>query len=249
MTTQRIKILLLFCMVLTTVNAEAQFQEWGNMKYKGGEYAVFKLKIDDTLQKNIRIIDNKKLQPENEFFHSMDSLYTTYFAITSGIVDSACNPLGLLISDGKKINVLNRGTGYGNFYLQPNGFFAVDSTGVAIEESNEFDNGRVYSTAVQSGPVLVSGGVVNPAFSVTSKNKYLRCGVGICTSGSEKFLYFIKAVVPVSFYQFAELFKDKFKCQSALTFESGGNCSFHLSGISLKTDKDVVVCRYILVTL
>src|SRR5690242_12105038 len=55
------------------------------------------------------------------------------FATNAGMYDREYRPLGLTIADGKVLRPLNpaRGGGAGNFGLQPNGIFYVDSQGEA----------------------------------------------------------------------------------------------------------------------
>ncbi|HWW12734.1 MAG TPA: hypothetical protein VN018_09465 [Brevundimonas sp.] len=43
--------------------------------------------------------------------------------------DTGLNAIGLLVENGRTLTPLNRRGGDGNFYLQPNGVFAVDRSG------------------------------------------------------------------------------------------------------------------------
>ena len=51
------------------------------------------------------------------------------FAMNAGMFDPNFNPVGLFVEEGIVVKQINRskGKGEGNFYMQPNGFFYIDS--------------------------------------------------------------------------------------------------------------------------
>ena len=53
------------------------------------------------------------------------------FAMNAGMFHPDMKPVGLLVIDGREIAPINRSTGSGNFYLQPNGVFLIDAAGSA----------------------------------------------------------------------------------------------------------------------
>jgi prepilin-type processing-associated H-X9-DG protein len=70
--------------------------------------------------------------------------------------------------------------------------------------------------ASQSGPMLVVDGKMHPRFSKSGTSRKVRNGVGIDASGNAIFAI---SEAPVTFYEFAKLFRDGFKCRNALFFD------------------------------
>ena len=238
----------IFFLVLANF-ADAQFTEKHNLNYNNAFYDILIVPADSTSLLKITTITNSLSLSEVQFFdHLSKSFNQTYFAITASIVDSLCNPLGLLISDANKIKDINLGQGVGNFYLKPNGLLYVDSLGeIVIQESSAFNPSLNYKLALQSGPMLVSKGVVNTSFDKNSKNRNVRCGVGIFEDQSKKYLIFAKSITPVTFFQFTQLFVEKYKCGQALNLESGNNCSIHFPTINLIYRTQIGICRYLVI--
>ena len=56
-------------------------------------------------------------------------------------------------------------------------------------------------------------GKINPAFSQDSQSTYTRSGVGIAPDGS---IFFAISNAPVTFYEFASLFKEELDAANAL---------------------------------
>jgi uncharacterized protein YigE (DUF2233 family) len=105
-----------------------------------------------------------------------------------------------------------------NFYLLPNGVFAIDSSGAFIvmqtEEYKKFlSRAKAIKYATQSGPMLVTNGSINPNFRSGSYNTNIRSGVGLMSADR---IVFIISDSMVNFFDFAVLFKDVFKCSNAL---------------------------------
>ena len=138
------------------------------------------------------------------------------------------SPKGLFIQDNKLISApdyKNIPDG-GNFYLEPNGIFAIKTNGQLIVASrdkfrNEYDgmffrfSGIKY--ALQSGPMLVVDGKINSQFSKNSKSHKPRTGVGIDKQGKA---VFVLSLQNISFYNFAEVFR-KLGCDNALFLDGG----------------------------
>lgn len=124
---------------------------------------------------------------------------------------------GLLILEGQTIQPIDTQTnGYGNFYLQPNGVFAIDTTGKALlltpQEFADSVDEEVIRYATQSGPMLLVEGEPNPLFSDPSPNRHIRNGVGLTPEGK---VVFAISEQPVTFYNLASLFRMK-GCNQAL---------------------------------
>lgn len=139
------------------------------------------------------------------------------FAMNGGIFDKQFAPVGLYVEEGKELVPLNLGEGEGNFFIKPNGVFWVDESGRAgVVDAREYSEqgGRgAVRFAVQSGPMLVKGGVVNGALDRESKSRRVRNGVGVRGDGA---VVFVMSEEPVTFFEMAELFRRRLGCAEAL---------------------------------
>jgi len=137
------------------------------------------------------------------------------FAANAGMFDPTNNPVGLFVQNGNVRFPLNLADGPGNFYMKPNGVFFIDAQRKAhVVESGDYATQLAPPVwATQSGPLLVGGGDINPDFTPDSKNRKIRSGVGVTKNGE---VVFALSKQPVTFYDFAELFRVKFQCSNAL---------------------------------
>lgn len=138
------------------------------------------------------------------------------FATNSGIFMQNYIPLGLHVEKGKQIRGLNkRKSGYGNFYMKPNGVFYIknDNSAGVCKSIDYKSSGIKYAS--QSGPILVIDGEINPAFRKGSKHAHIRNGVGVLKDGK---IVFAISEEQLSFYEFAAFFK-KMGCKNALYFD------------------------------
>ncbi|MFM2243370.1 MAG: hypothetical protein RLZ97_2226 [Verrucomicrobiota bacterium] len=103
--------------------------------------------------------------------------------MNGGIYEPGGVPSGLFIQDGKELNPVNRREGKGNFFLKPNGIFLIDAGGARVIDTVEWREGGAVKWAVQSGPLLLRGGKVHPAFREGSPNRLHRNGVGVRGDG------------------------------------------------------------------
>lgn len=106
-------------------------------------------------------------------------------AITNGgIHRPGLIPSGLYVEDGVELTPLNRATGSGNFFLQPNGVFWIDDGQAGIETTEDYGGvDREVEAAVQSGPMLVIDSSINPAFNESSTSTHRRNAVGVDAEG------------------------------------------------------------------
>ncbi|MFZ4473971.1 MAG: phosphodiester glycosidase family protein [Saprospiraceae bacterium] len=146
-----------------------------------------------------------------------DGQKSLVFATNAGMYTRVNAPQGLYIQNGKVlVPVDRRKEEFGNFYVQPNGIFLIDTAGVAkILITDQYNNEMASSIrfATQSGPMVVVNGVINAHFKEGSDNLNIRSGVGILPDGRP---VFVISNQPVNFYDFASVFNNKLKCQSAL---------------------------------
>ncbi|MEO0584994.1 MAG: phosphodiester glycosidase family protein, partial [Bacteroidota bacterium] len=122
-------------------------------------------------------------------FESLEALARKYekelvFAMNAGMFERNRQAKGLLILNGQEYKPLDLSKdGYGNFYMQPNGVFAIDSSGKAyVVKTENFlplrdTVGIRYAT--QSGPMMVIEGQINPKFNDGSPNRHIRNAVGV----------------------------------------------------------------------
>lgn len=135
------------------------------------------------------------------------------FAMNAGMYKTDHSPLGLYIEKGKTLSELStKESGYGNFYMQPNGvFYITDSNKAVVCKTTDFKSeGVKYAT--QSGPMLLIDGDIHDRFKDGSKNLNIRNGVGILPNGS---IVFGMSKDLINFYDFATYFKS-LGCENAL---------------------------------
>jgi uncharacterized protein YigE (DUF2233 family) len=137
------------------------------------------------------------------------------FAMNAGMYDWNGLPIGLYVENGKERHALNRRSGKGNFHLQPNGVFWIDSNGPHVAETHSFAASKPDGLrwATQSGPMLVTKGQLHPKFSRDGSSRYIRNGVGLSKQGR---LLFVISDDRISFGKFARLFHDRLGCDDAL---------------------------------
>lgn len=135
-------------------------------------------------------------------------------ATNAGIFTPSFAPGGLLVSDGEVLRDLNLSDGAGNFHLMPNAVFGLRDDGTAfVVESSAYDGAGV-TFATQSGPALLLGGEVHPAFNEGSANLAWRSGVGVSADGGT--VYLALSVAPTNFWDFATMFRDELGLRDAL---------------------------------
>lgn len=136
------------------------------------------------------------------------------FSMNAGMYLPDMAPQGLYIEQGEVIAPTDAGDGDTNFYLKPNGVFAIDASGRArVIPSDAFAVEPNVAYATQSGPMLVIDGSLHPKFSENGTSLYVRNGVGVRVDGT---VVFAISLTPVSFGRFARLFRDALGCPNAL---------------------------------
>lgn len=140
---------------------------------------------------------------------------TLGFAMNAGMYAPGRAPLGLHIEDATERAPLVTAAGPGNFGMLPNGVFCVTSGGFSVIESRAFAAAPpACRIATQSGPMLVIGGALHPRFLPDSTSVYIRNGVGVSRDGQRA--VFAISDDPVTFHQFARLFRDVLDLPDAL---------------------------------
>jgi uncharacterized protein YigE (DUF2233 family) len=139
---------------------------------------------------------------------------TLTFAMNAGMFDDKLKPIGLYVENGVTKKKINRKNGYGNYHLKPNGVFYVEDGQAGVQETEAYVKvAHRPSLATQSGPMLVVNGKIHPKFSTTGTSAKIRNGVGV-TAGGE--VLFVLSEWPVTFHEFARLFRDDLATPNAL---------------------------------
>jgi uncharacterized protein YigE (DUF2233 family) len=179
-------------------------------------------RIDLTTER-LRIFLNDTKDRPLKYFSGVNRLLRAnderlVFAMNAGMYHKDFSPVGLLVSDGIELRPLNLDQAPGNFFLKPNGVFLVSDAGARIVESSRYPalDERVQ-IATQSGPLLVLDGALHPAFREDSTSRYIRNGVGVL---SRTEVVFAISETPVTFHEFATLFRNGLGCKDALFLDA-----------------------------
>lgn len=152
------------------------------------------------------------------------------FITNAGIYSKSYRPAGLWIEKGQTLNALNTQSGSGNFHLQPNGVFLINDQGAHILTTKDYQrlNPSAFY-ALQSGPMLVINGKINPRFQPQLKSPYKRNAVCIDKEGNPAFILTLKRTQEwPNLYQFSHALKN-LSCQQALYLD-GSISSWYLQG-------------------
>ena len=154
------------------------------------------------------------------------------FAMNAGMYEPDRTPTGLFVQEGHQVQALNvqarpQDRDTPNFYLSPNGVFAIGSAGPLIVSTRAFAESppRHVRLATQSGPLLLAGGaIVARAVSTGSDAQALRNRRnGICVNGKAVVLVEVDAM---TLHQFAVYLRDVVGCRDAL-YMDGAVSSVH----------------------
>ena len=136
------------------------------------------------------------------------------FAMNGGMYDPQYAPVGFYIEDGRTLHGANTRNGFGNFHLKPNGVFYLGESGAGVRETEGYLQAKRNDRfATQSGPMLVIAGRIHPRIRAVSTSAKIRNGVGVRDG---HVVVFALSREPVSFYDFATLFKDRLGTPDAL---------------------------------
>ncbi len=158
--------------------------DFTKIEYKGIRYFVFKCDPKKYKIELLNVLPNKTLCTMAKIRDlKKDKLV---FAMNGGMFMDNGIALGLFVHAGKQTRFPVRDTtGYGNFYVQPNGVFMMADGGAArVLTTVEFmfqQSGVMEAT--QSGPMLVHNGMCNRKFVDTSPNINIRNAVGVDRKG------------------------------------------------------------------
>ena len=135
-------------------------------------------------------------------------------AMNAGMFEADGSPVGWCVAEGRTLKGPNVAEGEGNFFLKPNGVFALqDGKALVLETASAAKRLTAATFITQSGPLLVDRGSIHPAFREGSSNRLIRNGVGVAADGG---VWLAISEDPVSFHESATLFREVLGCPNAL---------------------------------
>jgi uncharacterized protein YigE (DUF2233 family) len=161
--------------------------------------------------------------PDGQPFGTFERIETTLaaegrrlaFAMNAGMYHPDRSPVGLYRDPSGEARGIVTAAGPGNFGMLPNGVFCIEAERFAVVESRAFAAAApACRYATQSGPLLVLDGALHPRFLPESRSRNLRNGVGVSADGRRA--VFAISAAPVSFHEFARLFRDALGLPDAL---------------------------------
>ena len=177
-------------------------------------YIICEFKASDGIELFLR---DDQGAPLAQFDRVRDALATRkrtlLFAMNAGMYHEDRSPVGLYIENGQTLKRLSTADGPGNFSMKPNGVFYISGGKAGVLETRTFARRELKPAfATQSGPMLVIDGKLHPRFLEDSTSRYRRNGVGVAGSNVK----FALADTPVTFHEFAHVFRDVLKTPNAL---------------------------------
>jgi uncharacterized protein YigE (DUF2233 family) len=152
------------------------------------------------------------------------------FAMNAGMYAEDRAPVGLYVENGRTLNGANTRAGPGNFHMRPNGVFWIDGARVGVTETARFLKSRQRAQfATQSGPMLVVGGRIHPRIHEDGVSQKFRNGVCVQDGHIARFAI---SNQPVTFYEFARLFRDRLRCKDALFLDGGSASALYAPSLS-----------------
>jgi uncharacterized protein YigE (DUF2233 family) len=177
----------------------------------------------DLRKQRLKMFHADEKQRPLKYFSAIDRLLDAtnerlLFAMNAGMYHPDYSAVGLLVIDGEEHQPLNLDTADGNFFLKPNGVFLVSDAGARVIESSRYPLLKEdVRLATQSGPLLVLDGALHPAFREDSTSRFIRNGVGTLSSDE---VVFAISEQPVTFHEFALLFRNGLGCKDALFLDA-----------------------------
>jgi uncharacterized protein YigE (DUF2233 family) len=136
------------------------------------------------------------------------------FGMNAGMFQTDLRPVGLYVEAHHVFHRIDQRGGGGNFHMKPNGVFYFGDHSAAVMETSAFVRARLQPEyATQSGPMLVINGAIHPDIKPSGTSEKIRNGVGVRDG---HLVFFVISQVPVTFYRFASLFRDRLACPNAL---------------------------------
>jgi len=179
--------------------------------------AAFTICTVDPAREDLRLfLRGADGQPYEEFTAVERATGPLAFAMNAGMYHPDRRPVGLYVEDGIAETPLLTADSADNFGLLPNGVLCIGDGWARVVETLAFAAAPPDCRyASQSGPMLVIDGALHPRFLPDSTFRNIRNGVG---AGGGRVVFAISNQ-PVTFYQFALLFRDGLALGNALYFD------------------------------
>lgn len=196
--------------------AQAQAQPCQPLAYQGSDYVVCEI---DVRRYRLRTFWRG---PDGAPVGSLDRLAqvanpaegSLVFAMNGGMYHADLAPVGLYVENGQELVRANTANGPGNFHMKPNGIFWIGAGRVGVSETGRYLRERSSTEyATQSGPMLVINGRIHPKISDQGVSRKIRNGVGVRDANTAVFAISER---PVTFGEFAHLFRDRLRAPNAL---------------------------------
>jgi len=201
------------------------------VRYGGNEFAVCTV---DLRRQQVRLFWRG---PDGQAFGSFSRLLDVpegsnlVFAMNGGMYDEGLAPVGLYVENGRELKRANTAGGPGNFHMKPNGVFFIRGQQAGVVETDRYLRQKVKADfATQSGPMLVIDGRIHPRISEQGTSRKIRNGVGV---RDRHVAVFAISSQPVTFHEFATLFRDELGCSNAL-FLDGSISSLYAPELNRK---------------
>ena len=150
----------------------------------------------------------------------------------AGIFDKDGTPTGLHVERGRVLDALNTRDEAGNFYLKPNGVFAILRDGTARIVPTERAaalQGRMRE-ATQSGPALVLGGEIHRKFSPLPGGTPLnRTAVAVCAPREIALVHTVGGT-GITLHELARVIRDRLGCRDALFLDGNDTAMLQVRG-------------------
>jgi uncharacterized protein YigE (DUF2233 family) len=150
------------------------------------------------------------------------------FTMNAGMYHAELYPVGLYVERGRQLVKASTTNGPGNFHMKPNGVFFVADGRAGVMETGQFLRRNLRpELATQSGPMLVINNRLHPRFPAEGVSRKVRNGVGVKDADT---VFFALSEGPVTFTDFARLFKERLGTPNAL-FLDGSVSSLSAPGL------------------
>jgi uncharacterized protein YigE (DUF2233 family) len=150
------------------------------------------------------------------------------FTMNAGMYHAELDPVGLYVEKGRQLVRASTAGGPGNFHLKPNGVFYLADGKAGVLETGQFLRRNLKpELATQSGPMLVINNRLHPRFPAEGVSRKVRNGVGVKDGDT---VFFALSEGPVTFTDFARLFRDRLGTPNAL-FLDGSVSSLSAPGL------------------
>jgi uncharacterized protein YigE (DUF2233 family) len=219
-------------MALITPPGAANANPCADIEEGGAAYTVCDF---DARKSDIRLfLRDEKGEIYGSFGRLADGLAnkgeTLVFAMNAGMYAEDRTPVGLYVENGRTLSGANTRAGAGNFHLKPNGVFWIDGSRAGVTETARYlKSPQRAQFATQSGPMLVIGGRIHPRIHGDGMSQKFRNGV--CVEDGH-IMRFAISNRPVTFHEFALLFRDRLRCPDALFLDGGSASALYAPSLS-----------------